>query len=125
MKLVELKIKSKSLAAEAKIIRSEENKLENRIADLSDLQKSTEQLQFTRQSLHNHRVLDVRYAARATYLARAYLKNKPYKSVELGRRKDMEVIYNSEIVPSVVKMVYKYGGKPVSPDELKNWSKLD
>lgn len=112
----ELKIKSKELSEEARIIRAEEARA-NRIArklllkqksDLADnhLQK--------RSNLAHHRNTTVRYESRATYLARAFLNGKDYSQVEAaGRRKDQheENIFIKKILPKVYRMVNLYGNK--------------
>lgn len=64
-----LKVKIKSLAAEAKIIRLEENKIMNKASD-------------TYTELYLHRVVSVRMEARAAQLAYAYLKGYKYKDLE-------------------------------------------
>lgn len=61
-----LKVKIKSLAEESKIIRKEEKKTTFA----------------TRNWLHEHRVLNVRQESRASFIAYAFLRNKPIKSVE-------------------------------------------
>lgn len=66
----ELKIKLKSLAAEARIIRHDETKA----YDSGDYA--------TGNSLHNHRTLVVRPEARATLLAYQYLRGVPYAACE-------------------------------------------
>ena len=65
-----LRVKAKSLAAEARIIRHEEYRAK-RIWDTETLN-----------SLHSHRVKVVRHWSRITHLALAYLKGTPYLSVE-------------------------------------------
>lgn len=87
---IELKIKAKHLAAEAKIIRAEERKAKE--------SGDTAQLQ----SLHDHRLHTVRPAARSTHLARAFIKGVPYKVVEQTCRTQP---YAAEIR----KMVSQYG----------------
>ena len=66
LSLIKLKIKGKSLAEEARIIRKEERKLPGP----------------DRAELRDHRVTTVRDAARATYLTIAYIRGKPYRSIE-------------------------------------------
>lgn len=63
-----LKIKIKSLAAEARIIRLEEGRFPGHHP--------------TREGLHNHRVNDVRKETRAALLAYAYLRGRSFKQVE-------------------------------------------
>ena len=65
---VYLKIKIKSLAAEASIIRREEKRWPGPSA--------------TRTGLHLHRVFEVRHEARAALLAYAFLRGRTYRAVE-------------------------------------------
>lgn len=67
IRLRHLKVKIKSLAEEARIIRSEERKTTDDCC---------------RGSLHLHRVGIVRHEARHSQLAYAYLRRKPYHSLE-------------------------------------------
>ncbi len=85
-----LRVKLKSLAAEARIIRVEESRANNH---------GNYQLQ---EELHNHRVLILRSQARSTLLAYQYLRGKPYQICEKHPESvDWE---------AVTKMVKKYGG---------------
>ena len=123
---IELKIKSKHLALEPAIIRREEKKIlkqarAGRCNDSTD-GSSTAALLRKYESLHNHRKWNVRNEARATELARAYLTNKPYKSVELKRKDETKFIVY--IVPRIVSMVNKYGTTPVDDKIIRSWSKL-
>lgn len=70
-----LKVKIKSLAEEARIIRREERKIEN---------------QDFRDGLHRHRVIDVRKEARATLVAYGYLCGKTYRQVEPKAAKPLD-----------------------------------
>ena len=79
---IELKIKSKHLGLESKVIKHEERKLKKQIRWQSDRGGADSKLLHQYQSIHNHRVWDVRNENRATFLARAYLAGKPYKSIE-------------------------------------------
>jgi hypothetical protein len=124
---IELKIKSKHLALEPAIIRKEEKKLLKQIKnhklyhqipnkdiwvyykDHPDLYKLYEK----HGSLVSHRVFNVRNEARATYLARAYLKGMPYKVVESKTRDDG--LCNA-VSFSLVRMVLKYGTTRYSSD---------
>ena len=73
-------------------------------------------------SLRNHRVFDVRNEARATNLARAFIKNTPYEKVE---NKCLDTAYRSQyITPRVISMLKKY--HPSLKDEqlvseVKKW----
>jgi len=66
LNLIKLKIKAKSLAAEARIIRKEERKLTGSRRDI----------------IAEHRRTIVRDEARATQLAIACIKGRPYTTVE-------------------------------------------
>ena len=104
--LAKLRIKVKSLAAEAGIIRTEEKKFVG-----SD-----------RESLYYHRILDVRNEARATQLAIAWFNNKPYNTVE--RKCKDEGKRNHYIVPRMLSMIRKYGygdGKKIEQIDIYNW----
>jgi hypothetical protein len=104
---IELKIKSKHLSLEAKVIRHEERKLKKQIRWMSSRQALPPQFEYKYQSIHNHRVWNVRNENRATFLARAYLAGVPYRTVE-HKRKDDAVFY-CYILPRVLDMVNKYG----------------
>ena len=79
---IELKIKAKHLALEPAIIRKEEEKLKKQIKWLQDHQMPYHKEFWKLTSLISHRKSGVRNEARATHLARAFLKGKPYSSVE-------------------------------------------
>ncbi len=85
-----LRVKVKSLAAEAKIIRDEERKAKaHRKFDL-------------RLGLAEHRRGVVRHAARSSLLAYGFLRNTPYLSMEKNCRREPD--WNA-----IEKMVMKYG----------------
>lgn len=80
-----LKIKIKSLAAEARIIRHEELKTNGRRRFLSAVQapaEKVEALNGTFIGLHRHRTFDVRNEARAAQLAYGFLRQRPYRTLE-------------------------------------------
>ncbi len=88
---IELKIKSKVLAAEAKIIALEESRAKKR--------GKTELLT----ELHQHRIEVVRKAARTTHLARGFMRGLRYRQIEKKTRKS---------VPNrteVLKLLERYG----------------
>ena len=99
---IELKVKVKSLAAEAKIIRLEEHRAKTPDA---------------RASLHNHRVGVVRSATRHTLLAYGYLRGRSYRQLEASckRTPDWSV---------VEKMVQKYG-PPAHNTSFEDWRKSE
>ena len=131
---IELKIKSKHLSLESKVIRHEEKKLAKQIThlvkkhgkpawDIVDAWKLCSQIS----SITQHRKRDVRNENRSTFLARAYLEGDAYSKVEHKRNPDKEHMFENTILPRVVKMVNKY--KPfrtpiVTVDMLMEWSKL-
>ena len=120
---IKLKIKSKHLALEAGVIRFEEQKLKRQIEWLKQHQKNETETSImgTWNSLNSHRRFEVRNEARATYLARAYIEDRKYKTVE-HNLKDIGTFY-SYIMPRVVSMVirYKLGKieKFMKPDDVK------
>lgn len=81
-----LRVKIKSLAEEARIIRQEEKRYRG---DSSE-----------RGSLHWHRISIVRDESRAAQLAYAYLRRKPYRSVEQAAKKPVDVKRLTAIVKS-------------------------
>ena len=87
---IELKIKAKSLAAEAAIIRREE-----RIA------KKRGNRELNRE-LHEHRVIAVRRAARSTHLARGFIHGIAYRSIEA-------TCYEAPKTAEVLRLLEKYG----------------
>ena len=131
---VELKIKSKHLALESKVIRFEEAKVKKQIKWLQKnkpVSNSTElySAQLGLCSLSNHRKYVVGRENRATFLARAYLAGTPYKKVEIKRREDKHFDFNVYVLPRVLEMVKKYGNgemrRTISLDILKEWSKIE
>lgn len=147
---IELKVKSKHLGEEARIIRFEEYKqlkqyrwaLNKHIASgNNDMYERWNDKSFMAYcSLSNHRKWDVRNENRATFLARAYIAGKQYIAVE-QKRKD-EDLFLSSILPRVFTMVEKYGKHEVGDrewdkvkkrysatqqlkDKIIAWSKLD
>jgi hypothetical protein len=121
---LELKIKSKHLGEEARIIRFEEHKLTKQVAwhqRQHEATGSNEPLNLytckphrQRNSLREHRVKDVRRENRATFLARAYIDGTSYLSVEAKRKSEREFEFYNFILPRVVNMVAKYGKDKVS-----------
>lgn len=93
---IELKIKSKSLAAEARIIRAEEAKILSRLdgaAGCSDeglaqdqdaRARSRARVRFLQayRAIRAHRCGLVRSEARRTFLARGFLSGRPYRRIE-------------------------------------------
>lgn len=84
-----LKIKIKSLAAEARIIRQEERKWPGP----SDV----------RHGLHNHRVVDVRMETRSALLAYGFIRGKEYRKIET-------FCYSVPNGMRIAQLAVKYGG---------------
>ena len=103
-----LKIKSKSLAAEARIIRREEQRWPGDSA--------------VRRSIHEHRVHVVRSEARSTHLAYCYLRCRKYRQVEPKCREN-----NRPNWDRVAVLVAKYGGmdKRDASQKLAEWSSAE
>lgn len=82
---LELKVKAASLAAEARIIRKLEHRLKRRSTPESKKPRPglTDDRNFKSYiSLNNHRRWNIRIEARATHLARAFLRGQDYKLLE-------------------------------------------
>ena len=79
-----MKVKIKSLAAEARIIRHDERKALAHGRAAAKLQLSSESYDgyHTYSSLREHRISVVRTEARASVLAYAFIRGRPYRSVE-------------------------------------------
>lgn len=119
---IELKIKSKHLALEPRIIRHEERKLKGQIKYTGGTDQS---LIWKLNSLQSHRVRNVRNEARATYLARAFLAGKSYAYAEKKRNDDS--LFQMYIVPRIHAMVQRYGTgeqRRITVDVIKEWSKI-
>jgi len=124
MYAVELKIKSKHLALEPSIIRKEEAKLKRIAKRLRLSQESDYKAMSSLHRLQAHRRTDIRYEARATHLARAYIAKKPYNAIERKRKTDKEYHFNKLVIPRIVKMVNKYQDyslPKISEEEIKQW----
>jgi hypothetical protein len=137
-----LKVKLKSLMAEARIIRKEERKLlppplprppkqgcPSEELVQYHLDKATARARRAawkydhekREALYFHRIRDVRDEARATLLAYGFLRGRKYRQMEARTRGLGEPTWGR-----VMKMVEKYGGK--SPEEafkaIEAWKKV-
>ena len=136
-----LKIKIKSLAEEAKIIRLEERKYKKSIRYNRDNQLPPSKIKpWIAASLHSHRTYDVRKEARAAQLAYGFLRNKSLKSIEphmvqktsLGyERYDITLLWK-RVDALVVKYGTGYGtdysgdaGRKKISEELKNWRTVE
>jgi hypothetical protein len=115
---VELKVKSKHLSEEARIIRFEEHKFCKQVDWLKARQMPYEKEHDTMMSLKDHRRKDVRNENRATFLARAYIAGKEYKTVEQKCNDTGTLLYT--VIPRVCDMVNKYG--PANQRLNKAWN---
>ncbi|NBP01946.1 MAG: hypothetical protein EBU90_17765 [Proteobacteria bacterium] len=134
---VQLKIKSKHLTLESKVIRHEEKKLQKQLQWHMDKNpgksaweiKEARDVAQTLASVTDHRKIDVRNENRATFLARAYLAGKTYNYVESAkRREEKEYTFIHKVLPRVVTMVNKYKPRKspeVTIDTLKEWCIID
>lgn len=125
---IELKIKQKSLAAEARIIRDEEERLSDaaylnlmltpqrasKIADPDEMEKYLKRAEQGRQRLLSrknriaaHRRNDLRHESRLTHLARGFIKGLPYEAMEGLVRPNNHL--NEFAWDRIEKMVRKYG----------------
>lgn len=93
-----LKVKIRSLAEEAKIIRAEEKKI---ISDNSIYWIRA------RSALRHHRTNEVRKEARAALLAYALIRGVPYHSVERPKSKEIDI-------KAVQRIVDKFGVRGMS-----------
>lgn len=124
---VELKVKSKHLSEEARIIKFEERKQLKQYRWAEDQYRATgmngmyprwDDKAFNAYcSLNHHRKWDVRNENRATFLARAFIAGVPYDTVEQKRNPDNERTFNFFVLPRVCAMVVKYGKRESSDIE--------
>lgn len=123
MQVTALKVKIKNLAAEALIIRLEEDKALCRGrggaaytpsgtpgGDKKPKRKpSPHRDEVKYRSLREHRVFDVRREQRASLLAYAFIRGKSYAAVEKPHKD------NTPDLDRVQKLVEKFGGMPYKP----------
>lgn len=94
------RVKIKSLAAESKIIRHEEKRLDGQSSD--------------RGCLRHHRVSVVRNEQRSTLLAYAYLRGVPYCAVEGRSVKPIDA-------KAVCRIVRSLSWSQVEPEKIDEW----
>ena len=111
-----LKIKLKALAAEARIIRREELRLNcsPRIGE-AFASVNTE----VRNAMHDHRVVVVRRVARATHLAYGFLRGRSYLQLEPSTTLASLSFDSVKLWGEVLRMVRQYGGRFGSEAEAK------
>ena len=118
---IELKIKSKHLGLEAKVIKFEEAKLKRQRKWLANHQKSTNLVESQFSKLTNHRKFDVRNENRATFLARAFIDGRPYKTVERSRKECDEAKFLYYVLPKVLRMLQTYSSSTIMTLDIRNW----
>lgn len=102
MNTIYLKVKIKSLAAEARIIRLEEQRAKrSRQTDL-------------RAGLHHHRTFKVRQAARYAQLAYGYLRGRPYRLVERTTR-------TRASSATLLAEIKRFQPKPPDKSTIRDW----
>lgn len=94
------RVKIKSLAEEARIIRKEEQRFDGQSSD--------------RGVLRHHRITVVRDEQRATLLAYAYLKGVPYSVIESRSRKQIDT-------KAVCRILRSLSWCSVEPDKIGEW----
>ena len=116
---IELKIKSKHLGLEAKVIKFEEAKLKKQLRWHSKVQSPNKKLEWKLASITEHRKWNVRNENRATFLARAFIAGVPYKTVE-HKCKDV-YLREQQILPRVLSMTKKYHSYKLEMEDILNW----
>ena len=128
---IHLKIKAKTLAAEAGIIKQQEQRMlrgfhgsdflggvargEDRIVRSPLDQERIRALHVEGlRDLQEHRRGTLRSAARSTHLARCFLRGRPYPQVENRHR-------TKPVANDIWKMVAKYGDISIKREHLDNW----
>ena len=69
-------------------------------------------------SLRDHRIQDVRGAARAALLAYGFLRGKQYKSIE-NKTKPMNQIDRTRLIKETKRLVNKFGGENRDEEVIK------
>lgn len=116
---IELKIKSKHLGLEAKVIKFEEAKLKKQLRWHSRVNSPNKKLEWKLNSITEHRKWNVRNENRATFLARAFIAGVPYKTVE-HKVKD-PAKFTVYILPRVLAMVNRYHNRNITESAILEW----
>ena len=96
----ELRVKIKSLAAEARIIRHEERRAIDSARRTNKSKYPTEErhLRAAHESLHGHRVRNLRWEARAALIAYAIMRGMPRSRMEPGNTR----LFDMDLASSVL-----------------------
>ena len=121
---IKLKIKSKHLGLEAKVIKFEEAKLKKQIRWHSKNQSPNKDLECKLNSITEHRRWNVRNENRATFLARAFIAGVPYKTVEHKRKPETDYKFQVYILPRVLSMVQKYHNRKLEMEDINSWANI-
>lgn len=116
-----LKVKVKSLAEEARIIRHEEHAAKRQYRWAKDQQGAEAiytEAHNTFWGLRQHRTYDVRNEARAAHIAYGYLRGLSYAVIETP---DVPLNPKSQIFYRVLVLINKYGGKGLKDADLETW----
>lgn len=138
MSVTYLKVKIKSLAEEAKIIRKEENKAQRNYNWLK--KRSTRTDEYSNQEvikvfrlcyeLYHHRKSPVGTEARYALIAYGYLRGRKYSQIEQPKKKisvnkytDPKVgkVYLDDAAARSFKLINKYGPKKITFEEFEAW----
>ena len=117
--IIKLKVKIKSLAAEASIIRREENKAKKTIRWARSNEARTQEYAAVqlRDSLAEHRRFHLRPEQRCSNLAYGYLRGVPYKRIE-------QKCHQPPDWARVMNIAERFGGGNVD-NELTAWRKTE
>jgi hypothetical protein len=117
-----LKVKIKSLAAEAQIIRREERRFLARSRQLTPEENATSEVKRIFWGLRQHRIWDVRREARSAGLAYGFIRGRGYRQIEAK-------CYEEPHWSRVAELVRKYGNLNLTGDQIKKalmeWRNLD
>jgi ElaB/YqjD/DUF883 family membrane-anchored ribosome-binding protein len=118
MKIAELRIKRKTLAAEARIIKDAEQRALRKARRRLGTNKPSEASYDLYNRFREHRVTVVRNAARAAHLADAYLRNRPYATVEDPKHRTKPI--TSPIWTDIQKTLKTFGGPELANVTFKD-----
>jgi len=119
---IELKVKSKTLAQESRYIRKEEVKRRNyiRYCKRTKSNKGSVVSAMERHQLYIHRVGVVRPEARATHLARAFIKGQAYGDVEQPKQP-----LQMKQMQRIAGMATLYSEFTVSANTVADWAGVE
>lgn len=134
-KLEYVKVKIKSLADEAIIIRQAERKQKTKYQKIQARKKGNWEQSYNKVvntfwGLRDHRTIIVRNEARAAQIAYGFLRGKKYNVIENAKtvsfiqgKPTFEYYFKYNILPRVIGIANKYSTATVKPgaDEVENW----